>query len=458
MPCRARFRTCRVRVVSRSCARCQASAKRPLETLSALRSSYGDIVALRFPLDRIVLVCDPDGIEHVLVHQHHRYAKATPRWKTMRQVWGEGLLTADGDTWRRQRQRMQPAFHQRYLRDFGLTMVAEAERVADEWSLLAKSGEPHDVYPDMLRCTLRALLKAMFGADVDEKSDLLIKAVGDINGYIDPTAPSNLLNLPIPMRRWVSPGFRPYQRAMEDIRQVFGEIIERRVKSGEQRTDLLGLIMAGVDDESSQTMSQAQVHAEMMSLLMAGHETSGIASTWGWYWLSQTPAAETRLHAELDAVLAGRAPTPEDLPRLEYVRRTFDEVLRLSPPIYAFDRRVVEDDVICGYHVPKGLAVLVSTYVTHRHPAYWTDPLAFEPDRFLESASASRPAFAYLPFGGGPRRCVGLRFALMSGPLLMATLARRFRLRLKPGHPVEELARLNLAPRYGMQMLIEERR
>ncbi len=216
--------------------------------------------------------------------------------------------------------------------------------------------------------------------------------------------------------------------------------------------------MAGVDDESSQTMSQQQVHDEMMSLLMAGHETSGIASTWGWHWLSRTPAAEARLHAELDAVLAGRAPTPEDLPRLEHARRTFDEVLRLSPPIYAFDRRVVEDDVIGGYLVPKGSAVLISSYVTQRHPRYWTNPLAFEPNRFLEAESASRPAYAYLPFGGGPRRCVGLRFALMSGPLLMATLARRFRLRLKPGHPVEELARLNLAPRYGMPMLIEERR
>lgn len=432
-------------------------SKRPLGTLLDLRTNYGDVVSLPYPLDPVVIVADPEGIEHVLHHAHHRYAKTTQRWRTLRQIWGEGLLTSNGDVWRRQRQRMQPAFHERYLREFGLTMVEEAERIGETWSAAARSGEPRDVYTDMLRCTLRALLRAMFGSDIEARIDLLIAAVQDINGYIDPTAPSNLLNLPIPLRRWVSPGFRPYQRAMNEVRQIFGELIDRRLRSGEQRTDLLGLIMAGRDDERSEAMSQQQVHDEMMVLLMAGHETSGITTTWAWYWLARNPDVARTLHAELDAVLGARPPTPEDVPRLEYTRRTLQEVLRLSPPIYAFDRQAVEDDTICGYRIPKGTSVVIALYVVQRHPQYWVDPLTFDPGRFTEAESQRRPQYAYLPFGGGPRRCVGMRLALMSIPLLIATLASRFRLRLKPGHPVEELARLNLAPKFGLQMHIEER-
>jgi cytochrome P450 len=432
-------------------------AKRPLETLQALTSKYGDIVSLPYPLDRVVVVRDPAGVEHVLHYAHHRYAKTTQRWRTLRQIWGEGLVTADGDAWRRQRQRIQPAFHEQYVQVFARTMVAEAERVGDEWSAAARSGQPRDVYTDMLRCTLRALLKAMFGSDIEAKVDVLIKVVADVTGYVDPTAPSNLLNLPIPVRRWVSAGFKPYQRAMDQVRELFGEIITRRVGSGETRTDLLGLVMAGRDEERSETMSLRQVHDEMMTLLMTGHETSGISSTWTWYWLSRNPEPERRLHAELDAVLGGRPPGPEDLPSLEYTRRTFDEVLRLSPPIYAVDRQAIEDDCVCGYRIPKGVSVLISQYLMHRHPKYWDDPLTFDPDRFLPAQAAKRPPYSYFPFGGGPRRCVGMRLALMALPLLIATLARRYRLRLKPGHPVEELARVNLAPRYGMQMLIEER-
>jgi cytochrome P450 len=432
-------------------------ATRASETILALAAQYGDIVLLPFPYDAIVLLADPDYIEHVLHHQHRRYQKRTPRWRTIRQIWGEGLITGDGDVWKRQRQRVQPAFHERYLQAFAATIVSEAQKIGDGWSVAAHRGEPHDVYTDMQRCALQALLKAMFGSDVDGKTDVLIRAVSDVNGYINPTAMSNLLNLPFPVRRWVSPGFRPYQRAMNEIRQVFGEIIRQRLSSGEIRMDLLGLIMTGRDEELSQTMSEQQLHDEMMSLLMAGHETTGISSTWSWYWISQNPDVERKLHAEIDAVLGGRTPTPDDVTRLEYTRMVFQEVLRLSPPVWAFDRCAVEDDIVGGYLIPKGTSVLISPYVMHRHPKYWDGPLRFEPERFSAAEAAKRPQYAYLPFGGGPRRCVGMRFAFMAVPLILATLSRSYRLRLKPGHPVEELARLNLAPKFGLEMLIEDR-
>lgn len=431
---------------------------RPPQVLLDLRVRYGDLVLLPFPLEKVLLVSDPEHIEHVLHHQHRIYQKRTPRWKTLRQIWGESVITADGEVWRRQRQRIQPAFHQRYLDVFAATAATEAQRIAASWAEPARLGVPHDVYTDMNRCLLRTLLKAMFGSDIEGRIDLLIRAVSDVNGYINPTAPSNLLNLPIPVRRWVSRGFRPFDRAMREIRRAFGEIIEQRLRSEERGTDLLGLIMAGRDEELAQTMTEGQLHDEMMALFMAGHETTAIAATWCLYWVSQHPEVERTIHEELDAVLAGSPPTPADLPRLDYTRMVFQEVLRLAPPVYAFDRLAVEDDVIGGYHVRKGTSVLISPYVMHRHPAFWTSPSTFDPTRFAAGESEKRPLYAYLPFGGGARRCVGFRFASMAVPLVLATLWQSYRLRLKPGHPVEELARLNLAPRFGMQMVVASRR
>ena len=309
----------------------------------------------------------------------------------------------------------------------------------------------------MLRCAVRTLALAMFGSDVDGKTDLLIRAVADVNAYINPMSLANLLPLPDSIRRRVTPGFRAYRRAMDDIGRVFTEIIRGRLAGGEARPDLLGMIMAGTDEELSRTMTAGQLHDEMMTLLMAGHEPVGIATSWSWYWISQNAHVERRLHEELDAVLGGRPPALEDVPRLDYTRRVFMEALRLSPPIWGVERRAIEDDVIGGYRVPKGAYITIGQYLMHRHPAYWESPGTFDPERFTDAAAASRPAYAYFPFGGGPRRCIGMRLSMMQGPLMLATLAQAFRARLKPGHPVEPAPRLNLPPKFGLQMHIEAR-
>ncbi len=429
----------------------------PHEAMLDVAVRYGPIVLLPFPLDHIVVLAEPRYIEYVFHQGHHRYDKQSPRWKTLRRIWGDGLLTADGEVWRRQRQRMQPAFHQDQLPQFADVIVAEAQKIGAEWAESARSGQARDVFVDMLRCAVRALSKAMFGSDVDGRTDLIIRAVGDINAYINPMALGNLLPLPDAVRRRVTPGFREYERAMDDLRQLFAAIIHARLATGDGRKDLLGMIMAGTDDEVSETMTERQLHDEMMTLLMAGHEPVGIATAWSWYWISQHPEVERTLHAELDAVLGGRAPTLEDVPRLEYTRMVFQEAMRLSPPIWGVERRAAEDDVIGGYRIPKGTCVALSQYVMHRHAAYWESPTAFDPERFAAGASAGRPQYVYFPFGGGPRRCIGMRFSMMQGPLMLAALAQSFSARPKPGHPVEPAPRLNLPPKYGLQMYVQRR-
>jgi cytochrome P450 len=431
---------------------------RPHEVLAELAAKYGDLVVLDFPMDRNVLLGNPDDIEYVLHHRHQHYDKQTPRWRTLRQVWGQGLLTADRDDWRRQRQRMQPAFHQGGLQHFGAMVVEEAQEMGKVWADSARRGELREVDRDMLRCAVRAVTRAMFGADVENKTDVLIQAVLDINAYINPVSPSNLLSLPFPIRRWVSPGFVGYQRAMNEVRQIFAEIIDRRVRSQEHRPDLLGQIISSKDEELSETMTLQQLHDEMMGVLMAGHETTGIGTGWAWYWISQNPEVERKLHAEVDAVLGARTPTVEDLPKLEYTRMVFQEALRITPPVWCVDRRARDDDAIGGYRIPAGTCVLISPYVLHRHPKYWDNPGQFRPERFTEEESAKRPAYAYFPFGGGPRRCIGMRFAMMEGVLFLAVLSQSFSVRMKPDHPIALSPKVNLPAKFGLPMIVRERR
>ena len=425
---------------------------RPHEVIQELAARYGDVFILAYPLDHVVVLSNPDHIEYVLHHRHQFYDKQTARWRTLRQVWGQGLLTADGDQWRRQRQRMQPAFHQEALKTFANMVVDEALKIRDDWEATARAGGTRDVYKDMMRCALRAITRAAFGGDIEAHIDRLIHGLDDINAYVNPISAANLMNLPLGVRRWVSPGFGAYDRAMKDVQRVFNEIIARRLKTGPTQGDLLDMMMTARDEELSTAMTEQELRHEMMGILMAGHETTGIGTAWTWHWVSQNPDVERRLHEEIDTALQGRKPGFDDLPRLDYTRRVFQEGLRISPPVYGFDRRAREDDVIGGYRIPRGTGIVLSSWIMHHHPKYWDRPDVFDPERFTAAAVASRPQYAYFPFGGGPRRCVGMRFAVMEGQLILATLAQAFAVHAKPGHPVEREPRLNMPPRYGLQM------
>jgi cytochrome P450 len=430
---------------------------RPHQALSDLAARYGDVVLLNYPLDRTIILSNPADIEYLLHRRHQQYDKQTPRWRTLRQVWGDGLLTAERDVWRRQRQRMQPAFHQQGQETFAAVVVDEALKIRDEWQASARAGTPRDVYVDMLRCAVRAITRAAFGSDIERHTDMMVASVIDVNAYINPVSFANLVNLPFALRRWVSPGFGAYDRAMKQLQQLFRELIDRRRASDELQPDLLGMIMTAKDDETSQTMTVQQLYDEMMGILMAGHETTGIGTGWAWYWLSQYPGVQQKLQAEVDAVLEGRTPTLADFPKLQYTQMVFQEALRLTPSVYAIDRHAAEDDCLGGYRIPKGVAVVLSPYVMHHHPKYWRDPERFDPERFTPAASAERPAYAYFPFGGGPRRCIGMKFAMVEAVFFLAVLAQSFTVSLKPGHPVEPAPRLNLPPKHGIPMFFTER-
>jgi cytochrome P450 len=254
---------------------------------------------------------------------------------------------------------------------------------------------------------------------------------------------------------------RRFNRARARLDGVVYRIIDERRRGGEDRGDLLSMLLLAEDEEGDrQGMSNEQVRDEAMTLFLAGHETTANLLAWTWYLLARNPEAERRLHAEIDAVLEdGRAPTVDDLPRLRYAEMVVSEVMRLYPPAWAVGRRAVADHEAGGYHVPAGSLILVSQYVAHRDPRFWPDPERFDPERWTPEARGQRPQFAYFPFGGGPRRCVGEAFAWMEATLILATLAARGRMRLAPGRTAETSPRITLRPgRGGVPVILERRR
>jgi cytochrome P450 len=429
----------------------------PHRRLLELLMAHGDIVQVVYPLETFVFLGRSEYIEHVLHHRHQNYDKRTSAWGNVRQVWGEGLLVADGDKWRRQRQRMQPAFHQQALEQFGAMVVDEAQRIGHTWEAAAAAGEPRDVFGDMLSCAVRAIARAAFGANVEE-TELIRRALAEIHDYINPMSLVNLARVPPRVQRLLNPEYRRFRHGAEAIHRILDEIITSRQNGELDRRDLLGMMMSARDEETGEPMTTAQLHDEMIGMLMAGHETTAIAATWCWYWLSQYPDAERELHAELDTVLAGRTPSYADLASLPFTRMVLQESLRITPPTWAVDRRALADDEIDGYVIPKGAFIGFSPYVMHHLPRYWPDPEVFDPHRFSAEQSAGRPQYAYCPFGGGPRRCIGMRFALTEGALILAVLAQSYSAGRPPGATVEPLSRTTLTPKGGMTMTIERRR
>ncbi len=431
----------------------------PHEHLLALAAKYGDIVQLAFPGELVVLLAKPEYIEHVLHHKHQNYDKQTARYENARQIWGTNLLTADGDVWRRQRQRMQPAFHQEAVRRFAGMVAEEAQKICSSWARSAGRGESRDVYPDMLAITVRAISRASFGAAIEDQVERVERALDDLHDYINPMAPLNLLRVPHSVQRFINPEYRRFHRSYKVLHGIFDTMVADRLRDGESgQTDLLGLMMAARDDETSKQMTPAQLHDEMMGILMAGHETTGIAVSWCWYWLSRNPEIERSFHAELDAVLDGRPPTFDDLASLPYTQWVLQEALRICPSVWGMDRRAREADEIDGYVIPRGAKVAFSPYVMHHLPQVpGTIPRRSIRAGFHPSAPRHGRSNAYLPFGGGPRRCVGMRFAQLEGQLMLSILGQSFAVRPKPGAETRPRARLNLQPSPGVELLLHAR-
>ena len=408
---------------------------------------FGDVVHARFLYVHAYFLYNPNDIESILTTNAKSYRKAQSlRSPFFHRLVGNGLVTSEGDFWRRQRRLAQPAFHRQRISAYGDVMVQYAERAIATW----KPGERRNLSRDMTRLTLEIVVKTLFNSDVSNDAD----HVGEIlSRLVKPFASQATLKW-ILDNRLPTPGHRSYFRSVSEIDAIVFRIIAERRASGYDEGDLLSMLLQAQDEDGSQ-MTDAQLRDEVMTLFLAGHETTALALSWSWYLLATHPDAEQKFHAELKEVLDGRAPNVSDLPRLKYTEMIAKEAMRLYPPAYAVGREALEDTEIGGFHVPKGTQVFAFQWVTQRDARYFDEPDAFRPERWANGEQVAR--YAYFPFGGGPRQCIGNYFAMMEVVLLLATIGQRFRFKLDPEHKVEVLPVLSLRPKSGIHVIIEPR-
>jgi cytochrome P450 len=422
----------------------------PAGFLEKMARQYGDVVYIPLGRQHIYCVSHPDAIRDVLVTHQNKFKKSR-MLERARVLLGDGLLTSEGGHHRRQRRLVQPAFHRDRLAGYGAVMVDRAALVRDQW----QSGQSFDVLQEMMRLTLAIVAQTLFSTEVDSEADEIGTALTEVFSLFE------IILMPFSeiLEKLPLPAVRRFKRARKRLDETIYRLIAERRASGVDAGDLLSmLLMARIeeDEEGSGGMSDEQVRDEALTLFLAGHETTADALTWAWYLLSQNPEAEAAFHAELDRVLAARLPSFDDLPQLRYTEAVFAEALRLYPPAWGIGRRALEDYQVDDFAIPARSVVLLSPYVVHRDPRWFPEPLAFRPERWLAEDSA-RPKFAYFPFGGGARVCIGERFAWMEGTLLLAVIGQRWRLRLEAGHRVETHARITLRPKFGMRMIAERR-
>ena len=410
---------------------------------------YGDIVFLRFLGVPLCLVNRPDCIESVLVTQHNNFEKSKD-YRALRRVLGNGLLTSEGEFWRRQRKLVQPAFHQERIAAYAEVMVAYTERMLASW----EEGQERDVHEAMMRLTLDIVAKTLFDTDVSREAEDVGAALHVLMGkFMRQAGFAFLLPTSIPI-----PTTRHLRRAVGQLDRVIYEIIRQRRASGTMPWDLLSVLLQAQDDEGLR-MTDRQLHDEIMTLFLAGHETTANALSWTWLLLGQHPEAEKKLVEELHRVLGGRAPTAADLPRLTYTDMVLREAMRLYPPVWVIGRRALAPFRMGDYELPEDTNVLMSQLITQRDARYFAEPESFDPDRWgaNDPRNLSLRRFAYFPFGGGPRVCIGAGFAMMEAVLLLATIAQQFSLSLVPGQTIEYLPSVTLRPKSRIRMILHRR-
>jgi cytochrome P450 len=412
---------------------------------------YGDVVSFKIANRRGFLITNPADVRHVLQDNARNYHKS-PLYEKLRMTLGNGLLTSEDDFWLRQRRIAQPAFHRQKVSALAGLMATAAREAADQWNAIASAGQPVDIAEEMMRLTRTVVLRALLGADLGPFSPMIDEAWTVINEYIG----ESFWSLGI-ADRLPSAKKRRFQGARAILRGAVDHVINERRRHPSESADLLSMLLAARDEETGETMTDEQLRTEVTTFLLAGQETTSLALTWTWYLLSQHPQARQRLETEIDTVLEGRPPEYADLANLPYTRMVVDEAMRLYPPAWGFSRQAMGDDRLGGYRLPKGWLAFVIPWVLHRLPAYWPNPDAFDPDRFSPERSADRPKFVFIPFGAGPRQCIGNQFALIEAHLSVATFAQSYRLHLAPNQRVDAWPLITLRPRYGMSMIVERR-
>jgi cytochrome P450 len=428
-----------------------AVRRSPTTTFLDAARRYGDVVSFKIGPRRGYLITNPVDIRHVLQDNARNYKKS-PLYDTLRVLVGNGLLTSEGDFWLRQRRIAQPAFHRQRIAALAAVMADAAREAAAQWTTMASDGRAVDVDQEMMRLTRTVVLRTLLAADLGPFSEKVDDAWRILNEQIGESFWSLGLT-----DWWPSAKKRRFQAARAVLRGAVEHVIAARRRCPSESADLLSMLMSARDEETGETMTDEQLRVEVTTFLLAGQETTSLALTWLWYLLSQHRPVQRRLEDEIDAALGDRPPEYADLVSLPYTRMVIDESLRLYPPAWGFSRQALGDDEVGGFRVPRGWLVFVIPYVLHRLPACWENPEAFDPERFSPERIAERPKFIYLPFGAGPRQCIGHQFALIEAQLIVATIAQRYRLHLVPGHTVDPWPLITLRPRFGMPMTIERR-
>jgi cytochrome P450 len=420
--------------------------------LRMLRAAGTDVIRMKLGPYHATLVRNPEHIKRVFVDNAANYTKQTRGYAKARIVLGDGLVTSEGELWQRQRRIATPAFGRQRVAGFAPMMTDATNAMLDDWRRRTRDkSEPLDVFREMMRVTLKIALQTLMGVSAEREIDELSPAVTEVLERTNDII-TNPFSLPPSVP---TPKSRRFVRAIGTLdRFVYDTIAKRRAESekSSRPEDLLSMLMSARDEETGQGMSDKQLRDEAVTILIAGHETTANALTWTFYLLSKYPGAYRELREELDRVLNGRTPTFEDLPKLTFTRAVIEESMRLYPPAWMIGRSAVNDDVVGDYLIQGKTFVLVSPYVTHRHPGLWDNPEGFDPHRFLDGRADALPKFAYLPFGGGPRFCIGATFAMMEATLLLATIAQAVRLDLVGGFPVETFAMITLRPKHGLLM------
>ncbi|MGI9104853.1 MAG: cytochrome P450 [Pyrinomonadaceae bacterium] len=424
----------------------------PLSFIERCAREYGDVVPTRFFYVTAYFLNHPRDIEEVLVVRNKNFIKpGSLRTPFFRRIVGNGLLTSEGEFWRRQRRLVQPAFHRDRIDAYARIMTDYTERLMTQW----RAGETRDLHADMMRLTMGIVTRALFSAEVGgDDAEEVGHALAEIARPFESQATLKW----IIDNRLPTPAHRRFMRAVGKLDEVIYKLIRRRRESGEDAGDLLSMLLQARDETDNSGMTDRQLRDEVMTMFLAGQETTALALSWSWHLLMQNPETEARLHAELAGVLdGGREPALADLPRLRYTEAIIKESMRLYPPAWGVGRQALADCVIGGQRIPKNAQVFMMSWVVHRDPRFYDAPAEFRPERWMGEETKNLPKFAYFPFGGGPRGCIGSAFATMETILCLAAIARRFRFHPAPGHQVSLMPAMSLRPRDGIKVIVKRR-
>jgi cytochrome P450 len=408
---------------------------------------YGDCVLLTRAPQQIILINDPDLIEEVLVTQKRNFIKHFVL-RRQRSIIGNGLVVSEGDFWLRQRRLIQPAFHRQRIAAYGDLMVDFTDRLLATW----RPGETRDIHLDMTKLTLDIVTKSLFDADVDSPAYRAVVDVSEANSTLQAR-----VNRLFPwLEQLPTPANLRFRNAVQRLDRAIYDLIEMHKGCETPSADVLCMLLHARDEDGSQ-MTERQVRDEVLTLFFAGQESSALALAWTWWLLAQHPHVADRLAAEVDTVLEGRPPTLGDLPRLQYAEMVINESMRLYPPAYAIGREALEHCILGGYHIPAGATILMSQWVTQRDPRHFDQPEAFRPERWEHDLAKRLPKYAYFPFGGGPRLCIGNTFAMMENVLILARTAQQFRFAVAPGQEVTPQPAITLRPKNGIRVVVQPR-